>query len=141
MIIDTTGSPSKVSLHEVKCATEFFAKELMPRAWDKLYVDIEFSRMNRVHGMVNRLSRYEYQMDISKTLGRKNIISTIAHEMVHIKQLFRGELVMNLTYSKWNGKSFPINYDYFNAPWEIEAYGREVGLVHKYFNSMNKEIK
>jgi hypothetical protein len=141
LIIDTTGNPIKLTLEEVRSATEFFAKELMPRAWDKLYVEIEFSRLDRVHGMVSRISRYEYQMDVSKTLGKKSTISTIAHEMVHIRQMFRGELVMKAAYSRWNGKDYPIGYDYFNSPWEIEAYGREVGLTHKYFTSMGKENK
>jgi hypothetical protein len=141
VIIDVTGNHPKISVEEIQYATEFFAKELIPRAWDNIYIDIEFSRLGRVHGMVSRISRYEYQMDISKTLGKKNTISTIAHEMVHIRQMFRGDLVMKSAYSKWNGKDYPTDYDYFNSPWEIEAYGREVGLTHKYFNSMKKEIK
>lgn len=113
----------------------------MPRAWDKLYIDIEFSYMRQFHGMVSRLSRYEYQMDISKILGKKGTISTIAHEMVHIKQMFRGQLVMNLDHNKWNGKYFSAKYNYYDSPWEIEAYGREVGLTHKYYNAISKENK
>jgi hypothetical protein len=85
-----------------------------------------------MHGVVDRLSRYEYQIDLSKKLGRKGIISTLAHEIVHIKQMIRGELVIKSSHSKWNGKTFPASYDYYNSPWEIEAYGREVGLTYKY---------
>lgn len=141
MIIDTTGTHSKISLDEIRDATEFFAKELMPRAWNRLYIDISIEYLNKMHGVVDRLSRYEYQIVLSKRLGRKNTISTIAHEMVHVKQMIRGELVMKSTLNKWNGKTFPTTYDYFNSPWEIEAYGREVGLTHKYLCSKNAKEK
>jgi len=141
MIIDTTGVHPKITLEEIRMATEFFAKELMPRAWDKLYIDINFSYLEKMHGSVERLSRYEYQIDLSKRVGRKTAITTIAHEMVHIKQMIRGELVMKIDHNKWNGVVFAANYDYYDRPWEIEAYGREVGLSYKYFNSLGKDIK
>jgi hypothetical protein len=38
-------------------------------------------------------------------------------------------------YSKWMGQIWkPKGKEdaYFDAPWEIEAYGREVGLNHKW---------
>jgi alpha-L-arabinofuranosidase len=132
MIIDTSGNHAKISVEEIQYATEFFAKELMPRAYDKLYIDINLIHMKDMHGVVDRLSRYEYQIDISKKLGYKSVISTLAHEMVHVRQMFRGELTVKNSLDRWNGKTFPHNYDYYNCPWEIEAYGREVGLTHKY---------
>lgn len=141
MIVDITGNHPRLSVEEAQTAATFFAKELMPKAWDKLYIDINFLRMDDAHGLVDRLSRYEYQMDISTRLGKKSTISTIAHEVVHIKQMIRGELVMKSSHNKWNGKHFPVSYDYFNSPWEIEAYGREVGLTYKYLcHVMSKEI-
>jgi hypothetical protein len=64
--------------------------------------------------------------------------------MVHVKQHAKNELqsgVMVATrgglkmYSKWQGeiwKPKPREDHYFDSPWEIEAYGREVGLYQKW---------
>jgi hypothetical protein len=132
MIIDVAGNHPKISVEEIQYATEFFAKELMPRAWDRLYVDINLSYLKGLHGEMVRISRYEYGIELSKKIGYKTAISTLAHEMVHVRQMFRGELTQVGSKDRWNGKTYPEGYDYFNCPWEIEAYGREIGLTHKY---------
>lgn len=56
----------------------------------------------------------------------------LAHEMVHVKQFARGELHWpnhNL-YPLWKGKKIDYeNVSYWDLPYEIEAHGREKGLV------------
>jgi hypothetical protein len=52
--------------------------------------------------------------------------------MVHVKQFATGELVDNPSGKtvKWQGKRVTLRDDdgYWTLPWEIEAYGRELGL-------------
>lgn len=139
MIIDITGEHPKLSIDDTRDAITFFAKELIPRAWDKLYIDVYFSHMKTLYGEVERISRYEYVIDLSKRMGKKTAISTIAHEMVHVKQFFRGELYMLGTMNRWNDRWYKSDVSYFDTPWEIEAYGREVGLTHKYLSTKRKE--
>lgn len=79
------------------------------------------------------------------TLNRTNpeIVSTLAHEMVHLKQYAKGELgqIWEVTqkgmqcYGEWKGKLWKPSGkedDYYDSPWEIEAYGREVGLYRRW---------
>lgn len=47
-----------------------------------------------------------------------NWLSTLAHEMVHMKQYLRKEINDNLTV--WKGRDF-TDCDYANQPWELEA--------------------
>ena len=47
----------------------------------------------------------------------RDFITTVAHEMVHVKQYVKGELV-----------NIEEDIDYWDRPSEIEAHGREVGL-------------
>ena len=58
----------------------------------------------------------------------------IAHEMVHIKQQTRGELTYcgRTGVPKWNGVLVCEKTDYWDLPWEIEAHGREKGLVYQW---------
>lgn len=63
---------------------------------------------------------------------------SLAHEMVHLKQYKRDELVgdceTEITY--WKGeKHWPSQFmsdEYFLAPWEMEARALESWLVHKW---------
>lgn len=61
-----------------------------------------------------------------------SIFQTLAHEMVHLKQFALGELRMMSRCNKWHGKVWSQKADelddYYDSPWEIEAFGREEGL-------------
>ena len=77
-------------------------------------------------------------------LKKREILETVCHELVHVKQHAKNELQTGHAvaargglkiYSKWMGQIWkPKGKEdhYFDAPWEIEAYGREVGLNHKW---------
>ena len=60
------------------------------------------------------------------------ILKTLAHELVHVKQYVMGELRWRdagLLYKGINHS--PDNLmEYFELPYEIEAYGREKGLLY-----------
>ena len=78
---------------------------------------------------------YTIRLDYSDS---DNIIRTLAHEMVHIKQFARGELRMLYTgyCAKWKGTKYVDTVDYETCPWEVEA--NHIALVmsamfiHKY---------
>lgn len=73
----------------------------------------------------------EYLVFLSPKLKTSELIQTLAHEMVHIKQYAKGQLrVKNLGVS-WRGKMYKYSEDrgYHTRPWEIEAMKREV-LIH-----------
>lgn len=55
-------------------------------------------------------------------LKEKNVI---AHEMVHINQIKRGDLNYDNDYVYWKGKKYPrstMKEGAKNLPWEAEAY-------------------
>lgn len=68
-------------------------------------------------------------------VSRAEMLSTLCHEMVHVKQYLRKELIGN----KWKGKVHktaerdPFE---FNSPWEKEAYS----LEDKLFKKMQKNV-
>lgn len=61
------------------------------------------------------------------------MLNTLAHEMVHVKQWAKGEMYMHMRDSKithFNKKLIDTEkVNYWEQPWEIEAYGRAIGLV------------
>ena len=73
----------------------------------------------------------DYGRKRSDTEWGHNILKTLAHELVHVKQYVMGELkytTHGMVYKRttYSPKNF---FDYFETPYEIEAYGREVGLL------------
>jgi hypothetical protein len=58
----------------------------------------------------------------------KEIVATLAHELVHAKQYIRGELTEKQY--RWAEMK---NIKHKDLPWEIEAYGMEDELVDLYW--------
>lgn len=71
------------------------------------------------------------------------MLSSFAHEMIHVKQFATGELRMFPKCSKWKDQIWEAGNDeldnYYDSPWEIEAYGREEGLYVRFATS-HKEL-
>ena len=63
-------------------------------------------------------------------------LAVLAHEMVHAKQYTTGELIDKGTHCMWKGKAFhDVEVDsegYYFSPWEVEAFGKQVGLYNLY---------
>lgn len=60
-----------------------------------------------------------------------DLLLTLAHEMIHIKQFANGDLKNCTKSSRWKGKYYKMGnsvvdiQEYYNYPWEAEAYGME----------------
>jgi hypothetical protein len=59
---------------------------------------------------------------------RRNLIElgvTLAHELVHVRQLAKGILQMTPRGKKWRGKFYSKRTPYLDQPWEQEAFARQ----------------
>tara|TARA_B100000470_G_C19692638_1_gene347242 strand:+ start:341 stop:856 length:516 start_codon:yes stop_codon:yes gene_type:complete len=73
----------------------------------------------------------EYTIDLDCSMSIRNILINLAHEMVHVKQWVKGEMYeySNSNMVRFMKKKYDMNdMDYFDYPWEIEAFGRQLGL-------------
>ncbi len=50
---------------------------------------------------------------------------TLAHEMVHVKQMAKGKLKTVNGVNWWCGKRYGRRTKYLNKPWEIEAFSKQ----------------
>jgi len=62
----------------------------------------------------------EFEIEVSKNLSLKDFVTTICHEMVHVKQYARKE--MSDTGHMWKKMRVPEKTKYYDLPWEKEAY-------------------
>lgn len=73
---------------------------------------------------------YSFNIVIDADLEEEDLFSTLAHEMVHVKQFAKGELYFGIKQNKWLGKIYPCNTPYNQQPWEKEATEIEEKLYH-----------
>lgn len=118
---------------------------LAPRLVDKIEVDILLIRDLRGKEELAgdctwedssyRPREFTVRVDSSQT--PQEMLETVAHEIVHVKQFARGELQdlsRDVNLCKWQGSVIKCNaVHYYDLPWEIEAHGRERGLFIRWF--------
>lgn len=78
-----------------------------------------------------------YSIEIDTSNGFANILHTLAHELVHVKQTKLGEWYdspknSDIIFNKKLYKENSINY--WEQPWEIEAFGRSTGLLRMWID-------
>ena len=87
-----------------------------------------------MRGAIGVINDNEIGMMLDSRLNTETLISVIAHEMIHVKQRVRGQLKHYFKRNGdvefiWCGKKY--NVDYYDSPWEIEAFSRERILANK----------
>lgn len=84
----------------------------------------------------------EFIIELEKTLEDEELLVTLAHELVHTKQLaigyFKQEIVNGCM--KWKNQLISISNNVTDYPWEQEALELERKLYDRYINE-SKTIK
>ena len=80
-----------------------------------------------------------FDIKLEKNMSLRKKLLSVAHEMVHVKQFTRKELEHTewTGIQTWLGKRYNTNKTYWELPWEIEAYGRELGLFNRWVHDHN----
>jgi hypothetical protein len=134
------GKNEKIARKELLFATKYFARSLMSeRLCKNLTIHLVCDKKYTCHGSSVWIDRNhrprEFLIILNASLGKRTQLITLAHEMVHVKQHAKGELKSMLTEreERWHGRYIKENeLPYFEKPWEIEAYGRELGLYQMF---------
>lgn len=86
----------------------------------------------------------EFMIRLDAEMGKRKMLITLAHEMVHVKQYAKGEMrdLIRCGNTKWHKESVDTDdVNYWDLPWEIEAHGREAGLYVRFKKHWWKEKK
>jgi hypothetical protein len=140
----------------LRMATHFYASRLMSdRLSNTLEINInvikDFYVKNKILGeafpkddVLGLPSNKQFVINLEWNKMGKRVLQCLAHEMVHVKQYAKGELKFH---EKGNLVTFQREQyqddEYWESLWEIEAYGREIGLYQKFrptLKLLKKEI-
>ena len=72
-----------------------------------------------------------YVVIIKPTMSIKSIGVTLAHEMVHVRQMAKGILKIKNGVNYWCGKRYTKRTKYLDQPWEQDAFARQELVFRK----------
>jgi hypothetical protein len=149
MRIKFSGTPDKERVTYSKCreAIKFYSKLLMTSRLSKgLEINVKFTDLKKTKKRgqppaIGECYTYEFErpkvfdIDIEQRMGLTRVLETLAHEMVHVEQDATGRCKPYVNGGMIRYEKNTIrekDFDYYDYPWEVEAYGREVGLYRRF---------
>ena len=136
MNVRITGG-SKHQREIVYKVIEWTIKRLKLVRMSSLYIYVVLKKLRGVDGYCSMEddTRRMFTIEIHKNLKLRQLIMTLIHEMVHVKQFARNEMDdfrVNGRY-RWKSGSVPRNVTYYNMPWEKEALRLQEKLTDEFW--------
>ena len=99
-----------------------------------IYTVANFRNSTGFNGAAYRVDDNTITVALDSRLKTEELVQTLAHEMVHVKQYAKGQLKNKVdkkgrTYQTWLGRRYDAHY--YDQPWEIEAFKRERLLANE----------
>lgn len=140
MLIKVYGSRSPRLKAMVRDAVEYAGQKLLSkRTRDSLEISVKMKdglheNVAEVEWLDDNVRPKMFEMSVDRSQSEMLQMICIMHEMVHIKQYATGELVQSMKDSKnnkWQRNQWvdDTKVGYYDLPWEIEAHGREKGML------------
>lgn len=119
------GKPSQRKY--VESIAAYCVRKFLPRHRN-LEVEIKLKNFGKdaTHGYCLQADEREYEIEVNRSLRLRDLLITVAHEMVHVKQYVKHEFLPNES-----------DIEYWDRPTEIEAHGRETGLFIRWAEENN----
>lgn len=152
--VRTSGKHQRFTNSEIKSAAEFFLKLLF--AGKRYKVDVLLSNrknLKRDEGYCGYCERLDgtrnprrFRIALDNNLNKREALETLAHETVHVAQYVTNTMIDRRNGGvTFNERQYNIDNDdpamYYFSPWEIDAYGRSIGLVVLWKIHCNKKAR
>lgn len=99
----------------------------------------DFEKETTAAGMVYPYDNGIITMELDSRLCMDKLIHTIAHEMVHVRQIAKGQLSYQGKKIFWKGQRvYPKRMSYYDHPWEIDAWRNEKVLASRVWYMLEK---
>ena len=72
-----------------------------------------------------------FEIEIDKKQSIKDLVTTICHEMVHVKQYAKNQMDDGIRsgVARWKNRTVSFDTEYYDLPWEKEAYAMQENLA------------
>lgn len=123
----------------VETVVTYCCKKLLPRV-RTLEIEVQMKNIpgDTVGFCMMEEDNKTFSLEIQKGMKVRELVATVAHEMVHVKQYYRKEMNDYITSSgraKWKGTTIDANTKYMDLPWEKEAFRLQETLADEVWNN------
>ena len=131
---------NKVQNAVARSVAQHCIDKLMPRM-RTLDISILFKKIppqeNTIGTCLMQDNNRTFEIEIQKGLSFDEIVKTVCHEMVHVKQYASNEMTDSTWKGKlrWRNRFIKKNTSYSKLPWEREAYRKQKTLSKSYYKS------
>ena len=145
LYIEGYRTQNKALMDAVISAAHFYTYKLLGgRMYPHIVLDIKLTKDLKskddaygychIAGDVEKPREFLIELDASKEHPLVQILTWLAHEIVHLKQFVRGELFDYAVGQKvqWKSKTYRTSLAYNKQPWEREAYRLEEPLCRSF---------
>ena len=133
-MVEIIGGPAK-EREIVEKTVHWCIKKLMPRV-RTLDITVKLTKCDAYGYCLMTDNHKTFELEICKGMNLYHLISTICHEMVHVKQYYRKE--MDDQSNRWKSKKLSDEgLDYMDRPWEKEAFRMEEKLAIECFKNIS----
>lgn len=78
----------------------------------------------------------EFLIEMNNTLDDMAYLSTLFHELIHVKQRVLGQFKTKYEKDYWFGKLIDPDTEYRDLPWEVEAHQMEGSIMDLYLSDL-----
>ena len=128
-IVETRSKRTRVFFERI---VPKMIKELkLTRSRKTLMIKITNQDLDTMDGATVPLDIIDSYVVLIRPKNIKDMGITLAHEMIHVKQMAKGTLKQINGVNYWNGRRYRKNHKYLNLPWEIEAFSKQELLFRR----------
>jgi len=131
-IVEATGGNKTQRDIAVK-VVNFMIKKLMPRM-RTLNIEIQLKdiKCDAIGYCMMTDDNRSFEIEVDKKISIKELVTTICHELVHVKQYARKEMDDGIVSgrARWKNKVISFETNYYDLPWEKEAYAMQDALAN-----------
>ena len=117
-----TNGGKKSQRQLVENITSWYINTKLPR-YKNLNIEIDLEKIDDAQGFCTEIDKREFHIQIDKRLQGDDFVTCLFHELTHIEQHLR---------NKFGIKDEVDHLDYFDRPYEIDAYEKQEQLLEEY---------
>ena len=117
-----TNGGKKSQRELVEDITSWYINTKLPR-YKNLNIEIDLENINDAQGFCTEIDNREFHIQIDKRLRGDDFVTCLFHELTHVEQHLR---------NKFGIKDEVDHLDYFDRPYEIDAYAKQEQLLEEY---------
>lgn len=137
-LVEVKGG-TKVQKEMAAKVVYWYLKKMMPR-FRTLDITVNLTKcMERdgAYGYCMEVDSRSFEIEIDKNLRLFDFVSTLTHELTHLKQYVRKEMVaLDGGNIRWKSKVYSPSTSYEESPWEKEAFRVEKELAMECFEAV-----